>query len=981
MLSCLYSSKMIQFDEIGRYIFFCYREHFRKIPRRVIIMTYQKFFLHRFLVVTVLLTMLIGSFGCSGENANQLFQQGIDAMDAGNPDEAVIWFKKALQKDSTMALAHYKLGQIYHEKGEAKLAYSQLNQAVQQDPSLAEARKEMIFLLVENRALEMVVKACEKYLEINGADEDVFLALGNALAYLKKFDQAIEVLETATKKYPENLDVKTNFAKILVANGDVDKGRIMLETIAKDNPEDIDKQIALAQLYERLERYDKAMLTLEAIRDKNPENAKPYYLLAQMSLKKNQPDQAKKVLLNAEKAGALDSGLFRMHAMILHRQGDSESALKYFQKAVEVATEDNRQINQMILADYHSFLKNYKAAQEILETIIAEDSTKKGLKSKVVELFLAQGEFDQAKSSVDALLQEDSGDARGHFLKGLMMMQDKDVADAREHFSKAKELAPNSAESQFLYGLTFMEESQDISITEISEALKKNPNMIKARMALAELLANKGEFQESLDELDKVIEKRPDDTKVRALRISVLLKLNNPEAALADAKLLVETEPEVSWHVFRLAEIYFATKEYDKALPLYKQLAEEKPESVQVLNRIVGIYMLKKEQDQALAVADTFLAKYPDNPKAVIVKAKVYLSQGYLDLAENILLPVADKGEDVAVLAMIAELYRAKKDGVKAVHYYQKALKLVPDNIGIMMKIAGFHLNSGDHPEAIKYYEKVLAQKADFLPAMNNLAYLYGESGENLERALELASSASRKLPDNPDVADTLGWIYVLKKAYAQAEPYLQIAIDAKPDNPTIMYHMGILRLKQKNMPAAEELLTGAIQKGLSGNDLTKASEAIVALGQSKERLQKAVSEKELGNAAQAIALFEEILDSEGFNSEAAADLAMLYVEQNKDIAKALELAQKAYDTQPANPHFADALGWVYYHKGSLLMAKQYIEQAIAKDETYGTAHIHLGAVYLKNGEPEAARKALETAKMMDLSAADLKLLERVLKD
>ncbi len=981
MLSCLYSSKMIQFDEIGRYIFFCYREHFRKIPRRVIIMTYQKFFLHRFLVVTVLLTMLIGSFGCSGENANQLFQQGIDAMDAGNPDEAVIWFKKALQKDSTMALAHYKLGQIYHEKGEAKLAYSQLNQAVQQDPSLAEARKEMIFLLVENRALEMVVKACEKYLEINGADEDVFLALGNALAYLKKFDQAIEVLETATKKYPENLDVKTNFAKILVANGDVDKGRIMLETIAKDNPEDIDKQIALAQLYERLERYDKAMLTLEAIRDKNPENAKPYYLLAQMSLKKNQPDQAKKVLLNAEKAGALDSGLFRMHAMILHRQGDSESALKYFQKAVEVATEDNRQINQMILADYHSFLKNYKAAQEILETIIAEDSTKKGLRSKVVELFLAQGEFDQAKSSVDALLQEDSGDARGHFLKGLMMMQEKDVTDAREHFSKAKELAPNSAENQFLYGLTFLEESQDISITEIGEALKKNPNMIKARMALAELLANKGEFQESLAELDTVIEKRPADTKVRALRISVLLKLNNPEAALADAKLLVETEPEVSWHVFRLAEIYFATREYDKALPLYKQLEVEKPESVQVLNRIVGIYMLQKEQDKALAAADTFLARYPDNPKAVIVKAKVYLSQGYLDLAENILLPVADKGEDVTVLAMTAELYKAKKNGEKAVQYYQKALELVPDNIGIMMKIADFHLNSGDHPEAIKYYEKVLEQKDDFLPAMNNLAYLYGESGENLERALELASSASRKLPGNPNVADTLGWIYVLKKAYSQAEPYLQIAIDAKPDNPIIMYHMGMLRLQQKNMQAAEELLTGAIQKGIRGKELTAANEALAALGQSKKKLQKAVSEKEMGNATQAIALFEEILDSEGFNSLAAADLAMLYVEENKDITKALELAQKAYDTQPVNPHFADALGWVYYHKGSLLMAKQYIEQAIAKDETYGTAHIHLGAVYLKNGEPEAARKALETAKMMDLSAADLKLLERVLKD
>jgi len=175
-------------------------------------------------------------------------------------------------------------------------------------------------------------------------------------------------------------------------------------------------------------------------------------------------------------------------------------------------------------------------------------------------LFLAQGEFDQARSSVDALLKEDSGDARGHFLKGLMMMKEKDVVEAREQFSKAKELAPDAAENQFLYGLTFMEESQDISITEISEALKKNPNLVKARMALAELYAKKGDFQASLDELDKVIEKQAGDNKARALRISLLLKMGNPEMALADAQFLVEKEPEIVWHKFRLAEIYFLPK-------------------------------------------------------------------------------------------------------------------------------------------------------------------------------------------------------------------------------------------------------------------------------------------------------------------------------------------------------------------------------------------------------------------------------------
>ena len=930
-------------------------------------------------MVAGLMAVLVSGFGCSGENANQLFKQGVDAMAADKPDEAVIWFKKALQQNPELALAHYKLGQIYREKRESKLAYSHLAQAVQQDTKMAEARKEMIFLLVENRALEQVVKVCKEYLEINGDDKEVSLILGNSLAYLKRPDEAVEVLRVATEKYPESLKAWTNRAKILVSTGDVQAGRSMLEKLAQENPDAIEVQISLAQLYEKLQRYDLALFTLEALKSKHPDNPRPYALLAQLSLKKNQLGQAKNILLNAENAGVQDSVLFRLHAMILHRQGDSVSALKYFKKAVTAATDVSRPFNQMVLADYLTFLKKYQEAQQILETIIAEDSTRKELKSKVVELFLAQGEFDQARNSVDALLKEDSGDARGHFLKGLMMMKEKDVIEAREQFSKAKELDPNAAENQFLYGLTFMEESQDISITEISEALKKNPNLMKARMALAELYEKKGDLQASLDEPDKVIEKQGADINARALRISVLLKMGNPEAALADAQWLVDKQPDVAWHRFRLAEIYFFTQKYDKALPLYEKLQEEKPESVQILNRIVAIHMLTKRYEKAMELSDSFLAKFPDSGHAVIVKAKIYISQGYFDLAENVLLPEADKGKEVTPIVMLAELYRKKNDNEKAVQYYRKALELVPKNINLLMKLAGFYLENGEYSEAIATYENVLQQKTDFIPAMNNLAYLYTEKGGNLERALELASMVVRKMPDNPDATDTLGWIYVKKGVYSQAEPYLQIAINAKPDHPAIMYHMGMLRFGQKNTQDAEKLLTRAIQKGLSGTELVKANEALAELKASKEKLQKAVSEKEKGNAAQAMALLEALLDSEGFSSDAAGNLAMLYAEQDKDITKALELAQKAYDAQPGDPTIADALGWVYYHQGSLLMAKQYIEQALDKDDAYGPAYVHLGAVYLKKKEPEAARTAFKTAKSMKLSRADQKQLDTLL--
>lgn len=955
-------------------------------------MNYKRNSFVRFLLALCLLAILTVIVNCSGDDPEQLFQQGIDAMTADNSDEAIIWFKKALQQNPEMAIAHYKLGEVYRKNGDGRLAYAELSQALQQDSKLKDARKELAFLLVENRALEQAVKVCEDYLEKNGNDEDIYLLLGNSLAYTKHVASAVEVLRKGQAIYPESTTLEINLSKILLVKGDVEEGRSIMEKLATKKSDDVVVQIALAQLYEKIERYDLTVLSLEATQEKFPQNPLPYLSLAQLSLRKNQPENAKKIIVDADKSGIKDSRLYRMHAMISHRQGNSDEALVYFKESVDASTGDSRAVNQMILADYYTFLKQYKEAQTILETVIAEDSSKKQLKSKVVELFMAQGEFDQARNSVDSLLKDDSSDARGHFLKGLMLMQDKDVAEARKQFSKAKELAPNAAENQFLYGMTFMNESEQISITEISEALKKNPNLVKARMALAELYAKKGDLQQSLDELDKIIAsqgaankrdkatgKRADNVKVRVLRIAVLLKMNKPDVALEDAKLLVEQQPNNSSHVFRLAEIYYLTKQLDQALPLYEKLQEEKPDSVQVLNRIVGVLMLQKQHEIAMEKADTFLVKNPDNGAAVLVKAKIYLSQGYLDLAENILIPEADKGKDIGPVVMLAELYRNDKRNEKAVEYYQKALQLVPDNIGVKMKLADLYLNSGQNKEAIEGYENVLKQKNDFLPAMNNLAFLYSEENRDLDRALELANAVVRKLPDNPDATDTLGWIYVLKGVYSQADPYLQVAVDVKPDNPIILYHMGMLRFGQKRMQEAEELLKNAIQKGITDSDLVKANETIVSIGQSKERYQKAVSEKDKGNTTQAITLFEKILDSEGFSSASAADLAMLYAEQDKDITKALDLAQKAYDKEPANPHLADALGWVYYHQGSLLMAKQYLDQAIEKNKTYGSAHVHLGAVYLKKENVEAAKKELETAKTMKLSVADQQRVDKLL--
>ena len=65
------------------------------------------------------------------------------------------------------------------------------------------------------------------------------------------------------------------------------------------------------------------------------------------------------------------------------------------------------------------------------------------------------------------------------------------------------------------------------------------------------------------------------------------------------------------------------------------------------------------------------------------------------------------------------------------------------------------------------------------------------EHGGNVDVALSHAQIARQKMPNSPNVADTLGWAYFHKGIYGQAITYLEEAVKGVPDSPTYHYHLG----------------------------------------------------------------------------------------------------------------------------------------------------------------------------------------------
>jgi tetratricopeptide (TPR) repeat protein len=109
------------------------------------------------------------------------------------------------------------------------------------------------------------------------------------------------------------------------------------------------------------------------------------------------------------------------------------------------------------------------------------------------------------------------------------------------------------------------------------------------------------------------------------------------------------------------------------------------------------------------------------------------------------------------------------------------------------------------------HYRKALEINPDFAPAANNLAYLLAERGEHLDEALRLALKARKLLPEDPRVADTLGWVYVKLGFYEQAVGSFAESLQGLPDNAAIHFHLGMAYYKKGDMEQAKVALQKAL--------------------------------------------------------------------------------------------------------------------------------------------------------------------------
>jgi len=131
------------------------------------------------------------------------------------------------------------------------------------------------------------------------------------------------------------------------------------------------------------------------------------------------------------------------------------------------------------------------------------------------------------------------------------------------------------------------------------------------------------------------------------------------------------------------------------------------------------------------------------------------------------------------------------------------------------------------------------------------------------------------------------------------------------------------------------------------------------------ESFARGVELAQAGQLDEAVAAFEEILESYPGIVEVHRNLGSLHARQ-KDWARAEASFLAALDLQPGNPDYLAALVQIYQESGQEEKAREWITRAARENPEDGTAQFNQGISLLKEGRNEEAEAAFERAAAAD---------------
>ena len=300
-------------------------------------------------------------------------------------------------------------------------------------------------LLIDAKKYEItgdLEKAEETYRQFIGKHPEIattYFELSRILATKKEFDEAVKYSEKAAALDPENVWYQLYLAEIQQLRGNLKEAIIIYENLSRKDPDNMDYYYQLAALYLNSEKYREAISVYNKIEEK-------IGITEEISIQKERIYLGLNDISNAEKElEALvisfpdESKYLSILAEFYLANGKPDKALETYKKVAEV--DPKNPYIHMSMADYYRKTGDREKAFEELKLGFANPDLGVDAKVNILLSFYTVNQLfkdlkDEAFTLARILVEVHPSDAKAHSVYGDLLLQDKQLEEARQEFLK-----------------------------------------------------------------------------------------------------------------------------------------------------------------------------------------------------------------------------------------------------------------------------------------------------------------------------------------------------------------------------------------------------------------------------------------------------------------------------------------------------------------------------------------------------------------
>lgn len=764
--------------------------------------------------VPLALVLLLAACDSVEERVAKHYARGQELMEEGEPGKALLEFRNVLQLNDQHAPSHFAIGLILEQKGELQAAFARFRTVSEIDPTNFQARLKLAryYLLAgaTDKAEEEMVELLK--LDPNRADVQILnasllLRKGDLRATRKALDLALildpgnadaalvetaYLMQTATpaaalaridealKKNEDNLSLHLTKLQILEKEGDQTGVGAQLTTMIETFPEELNFRKARAQWAMRAGDIAVGEADLRALVEAQPENLEAVGNLIRF-LRQQEGDEAARAELAA--LAAKPTASFELELLLAQfdvETGHKAQAIANLRNLIEGSGE-NAQRSRLVLA----------------------------------KLLLSEGEIDEAQALVEVVLKQDPTNVEALVLKIARLIDENRLEEAAQDIRTGLNEAPDDVRLLLLSGrANELSGNVDIANDRFAKAIRASEYKPETVQIYIQFLNRTGRMRAAETVLSEAVAQNPGQAKLYDLLGFIRVRLNDWPGANQAAADLEKLDPERARQL--RAAILIGQEEFDEGISLLRELPDDESRQAASVAAIAQSYVREGKIEEAEAFLDDLLAKDPENVHALGIRGNLYAATGNFGEAEEKYRAIlAIEPSNGSAYSALARLFAMQGDTAASEEQIVRGLEASPDSLILLSRLAELQEQRGQFDEAISTYEKLYRLVPDSVVVANNLASLLSDhradNPADVERAYQIAGRL-RDL-DLPQYRDTYGWTRYLKGEYKQALEAIAPVAEALPDNPWVLYHLGMVLEALGDPEKARKALEASLEK------------------------------------------------------------------------------------------------------------------------------------------------------------------------